>query len=113
MKKLVLLILFSMAGFSGASAQTLPDSTSKKTLNNQPEVPGQAGQVLPKKKEADPNSSLALKAKAASQIKNLKKGVLLVRLRTSDIAIRNLKQSGNEKMAATVQRQQDAANQLL
>lgn len=113
MKKLVLLFLFSFAVFSTAFAQTEPDSTSKKALQNKPEVPGQTGMVQPKKKEISPSSSQGLKIKAASQVKNLKNGVLLVRLRTSDIAIRNLKQSGNEKMAATVQRQQDAANQLL
>ena len=113
MKKLVLLFLFSVAGFSASFAQTEPDTTSKKALQNKPEALGQPGLVQPKKKAVDPASSQALKVKAATQVKNLKKGVLLVRLRTSDIAIRNLKQSGNEKMAATVQRQQDAANQRL
>ena len=113
MKKLVLLFLFSFTVFSGANAQTKPDTTSKKALQNRPEVLGQPGRVQPKKKVVNPTSSQALKGKAATQILNLKKGVLLVRLRTSDIAINNLKKSGNEKMAATVKRQQDAANQLL
>ena len=111
MKSLVLLFLLSIVALPVAFAQITPDTTSKKVLKNQPEV---TEQVKPApKKIKEPSTSLLLKTKAASQIQNLKNGVLLVRLRTSDIAIRNLKKSGNEKMAATVQRQQDAANQRL
>ena len=126
MKTLVLLFLFSVAGISVAIAQINPDTISKKVLRNQPELQNQvqpkkalknqpevSTQVQPPKQEIKPLSSNELKIKAVDQIRQLKNGVLLVRLRTSDIAIKNLKKKGTEKKAATVQRQQDAANQRL
>ena len=110
MKKVLVILLLSITGFSVARAQISPDTTGKKALKMQPEA---EEKNMPKKKARNLSPTRNLKQRSASQIRNMKNGVLLVRLRTSEIAIRNLKKSGNEKMAATLQRQQDAANQRI
>lgn len=110
MKKSACLLLLSFTGFSAAFAQTLPDSTGKNSLNSMPLI---EGREIPKRKTPKNYSRYARTIRAGKQIEQLKKGVLLVRLRTSENAIANLKKAGNEKMAATIQRQQKAANQRL
>ncbi len=110
MKKSVLLFLLLFVCLSTSFSQIVPDTTGKSALKNRPET---EAREIPKIKEVRPVTAYDLKVKSAEQIQQLKKGILLVRLRTSEIAINNLRKSGKEQMAATMERQQEAANQRL
>lgn len=110
MKKLLLFLLLFVAAFSGLRAQVQPDSVGKNALRVQPETENKT--MFRRKRSLHPPAQ-NLKLRSAGQIRNLKNGVLLVRLRTSEIAIKNLRKNGNEGMANTLQRRQDAANQRI
>ncbi|HSI91228.1 MAG TPA: hypothetical protein VK927_08935 [Adhaeribacter sp.] len=110
MKKNLVLIWLLLSG-PLAWAQSEPVlAPEKKVLSRLPETTIRISKMPAAAKQTQkPN----LKERAATQIKDLKDGVLLVRLRTSENAIQKLTEAGNEKMAATIRRQQETSNQRL
>ncbi|MFC5269362.1 hypothetical protein [Adhaeribacter terreus] len=107
MASIVLILLLSAHTF----AQQNPPVNKKDALNTQPEMEEtirKSHRPAGKKKEVIPSE-----VQARTHIQNLKNGVLLVRLRTSEKAIISLEKAGNEQMAATLRRRQEAENKRL
>ncbi|MBK0401735.1 hypothetical protein I5M27_01985 [Adhaeribacter sp. BT258] len=107
MTSIVLLLLLSASAFS----QQNPSLNKKEALNAQPEAvetSRKSNRTAGKKKQTIPSD-----IQARTHIQNLKNGVLLVRLRTSEKAISSLEKAGNEQMAATLKRRQEAENKRL
>jgi hypothetical protein len=111
MKKLMASLLLFLLISASAFAQQDSLATKKEALHTQPEIgetSRKANRPANKKKQTIPSD-----AQAKTHIQNLKSGVLLVRLRTSEKAINSLEKAGNEQMAATLKRRQEAENKRL
>ncbi|KAA9327373.1 hypothetical protein [Adhaeribacter soli] len=101
------LALFSTQAF--AQTESSPPQ-EKESLEYHPYVPAWK---RPFKPEPVNNTAIRMEKNAKAHIAAFKDGVLLVRLRTSEIAIKKLEDSGNKQMAASVRQQREKDNQKL
>src|SRR5690606_30669494 len=111
MKKTLAGLVTFMALTTTVFAQQTPPANPKDALPAKPEMQ-ESTRKLPwsdnEKTEKIPAETLA-----KNHVENLKNGVLLVRLRTLESAIEKLETAGNDQMAATLKRRQDADNKRL
>jgi hypothetical protein len=110
MKNPLLYIFLALLSTSALAQTETSSPPEKEALNNQPYVPAWK---RPFKPEPVNNTAIRLERNAKAHIATFKDGVLLVRLRTSEIGIKKLEASGNEQMAATVRKQREKDNQKL
>jgi hypothetical protein len=108
-KKHLLLIIVSLLFTTITFAQVTPQ-TSKSSLPGKPEK-DDAGTQFSKRQAYI--KKVNKEKQAANQIKNLKNGVLLVRLRTQENAIKSLEKANNKAGADKIRSQQLQVNKLL
>jgi hypothetical protein len=108
-KYLLLVIVLLTFGFF-SYAQNTPAQDSKKSLPVKPEKEESGTQTVKRQTSAKKESQ---EKRAANQIKELKKGILLVRLRTQENAIKSLEKANNKAGAEKIRAQQAQANKQL
>lgn len=112
MKKIVLYMLLLLSGQYAMAQTGEPAKQEKESLNNQPWAPGKT-KTKPVKPQVINSAATSRDKNAREHISSLKNGALLVRLRTSDIAIKKLEDAGNKEMAASIRKQRQSENKKL
>ena len=111
MKKIFILFLFLFGNITLILAQQSPaDSVRKDALEEKPKSENEAGYSRIKRTEAKKSPKTMTQEQLRENLNNLKNGFLLVRLRTSENAIKSLEKAGNQTMANTVKVQQQKNN---
>ena len=110
MKKLLFPVIILLIVTCSAYAQNAPVQDSKKSLPGKPEKEGGETQIIKRQTSTKKESP---EKRAANQIKELKNGVLLVRLRTQENAIKSLEKAKNQAGADKIRMQQAHANKRL